>query len=455
MSFLYPFFLLLLPLSIIPLILFLGTRGRKREILFSTLFLLRSKEFKEERIKQKFRLWLLIVIRILMLVTLILLLSRPRFFGKRWGKVYFDASFSMRYDLKRHYSYLKRFFTLFGERRVVVLNTFKNRLFVLDTTSLPLADKNDIFFTDGKVPYLPDCNIICSGKDTTDSWLYVEGAENGKVIIRVKTSRPSWIYVYNSTGAIDSLSVKPGINRISYNGLKNADWYVFNLTPDDDFPYNNVFYYIPYTASIPVRLMVKSIPLKAFFSTIPFSISDTSRYCVGRDKFPANCEKAVIFSRKGSKIWDEYAKETDSTFFIGRVQSVLVKSGIKSYLIIDATPQDTSWVFFDPFFIKAFSEYLKGFFEVHENSRNLHIRDIKGRDCKKVQGEYRLQGIFVCNGKKVAVNPDPYEYTLPSICEENSIKFDKIARSIMLPEKLLVYFLVLLFVLETLLVYVI
>ena len=454
MSFLNPFFLYLLPLSLVPLILFLGLKGDKKEVLFSTLFLLRSTEFKEEKIKQKLRLWLLIIIRILMIITIILLLSGPRFLINRWNKVYFDGSFSMRYNEKKHYSDLKKLFSLFGDKKIVLINMYKGKPFLLDTTFVPPATYSDIFYTDGMVSFLPYSKIICSNPKVEDSWVYVKAKSTTGIIIYARAEVPAWVYVYDSRGLVDSLKVETGTNRIIFNNNKKSDWYVFRLKIKDDFLYNNVFYYIPSKMSIPVRLFVKKIPLLAFFNTPPFSLSHTSPYCVVKNELPGECEKAVVFA--DNKRWENYVRNSDSLFYIGKVQAALLNSGIKKYLLLRISVEDTTSCFYDPYFIKAFSDYLKDFFKTTSQRRNLYIREFKMQNCRKIRGLYPHQGIFNCEDTKVAVNPDPTEYITPSICSnKRSIHLGAIENKILFPQRLLTYFLVLLFILETLLIYVI
>ena len=453
MNFLYPFFLYLLPLSLVPLLLFLGLKGDKKEVLFSTLFLLRSTEFKEEKIKQKLRLWLLIVIRILMIIIIILLLSAPRFLVNRWNKVYFDASFSMRYNEKKHYSDLKKLFSLFGDKKIVLMNMYKGTPFLLDTTFVPSATYSDIFYTDGRVSYLPYSEIICRNPKIEDSWVYAKAKSATRVIIYVRAAVPAWVYVYDSTGLLDSLRVKPGTNRMIFNN-KRAGWYVFRLNIKDDFLYNNVFYYIPSRISIPVRLFAKKIPLLAFFNTPPFSLSHISPYCVVKNELPGECKRAVVFT--DNKSWKEYVRNSDSLFYIGKVQAALLNSGINKYLLLRLSVEDTTSCFFDPYFIKAFSDYLKDFFQTTSQRRNLFIREFKNQNCRKIRGQYPPQGVFSCAKTVVAVNPDPSEYTTPSICSnKKSIHLKAIENKILFPQRLLTYFLILLFIMETLLIYVI
>ena len=75
-NFLATKFLWLLPLSIIPVIIHLFFRNRKKRVYFSSLFLL--KQLRDESIRSlRIREWLLLLIRVLILMLLILSFARP------------------------------------------------------------------------------------------------------------------------------------------------------------------------------------------------------------------------------------------------------------------------------------------------------------------------------------------------------------------------------------------
>ncbi len=452
MNFLYPFFLLLLPLVLLPLILFLGTKGKKREILFSTLFLLKSKEFKEERLKQKFRLWLLIVIRILMLLTVILLLARPRNFGKKWGRVYYDASFSMQNNLKTHRKDLKKLLSLFGKKRLTILNTFKGGLFVLDTTYVPEMSGRDVFYTDGRVPYLPSAHIVCdSGK--SDSWVYVKSVKQDTVFLRVKTRKPARVYIFNTRKLVDSVYITPENKQFYYVAPESMLNLMFRLNTKDGFPEDNECYYRRERHTIPVKLTVNSPVLNGFFNVYPFNTDKNAENCVAVGRIPEECVHSVVFVDNNKGLWHRYYQKKRVTK-IKNVETLNVQSGVKSFLLINTHFSDTSSLFYDPDFILSFSSLLERFFAYEGLRHNLYIKDFLKENCnKQISGITHYQGFFVCKGDTIAVSPNPIEFATSSICKEAHTMGFKKFNGILLFERLLVLFLVFLVVLETLLVY--
>ncbi|GEM_PF-7011565 len=456
MSFLYPFFLFLLPLAALPLILFTGLRGKKKEIIFSTLFLIRREEFRDERFKQRLRLWLIIILRILMIITIIFLLARPRYFGKRWHFAYFDASISMKEaKAERARSALFKLLDIFGEKRVFVIDFDGERLFIKDTSEVPPMAVNDVFYTDGRLPFQPSGKVICAPLSSSDAWIHLDSIKGGYMYFSAFSPENTVVKVYNLLQSLDSFEIKAGKGSFIYSvsGRKmNYPWFFVDYR--DNLMENNYFFYVALNGKIPVRLDKKLMVLKAFFDSYPFTLSPVSDNCVSVDTILQGCKRQVVFFSKKNRGLESYVNKAHKVPF-GKWYGYMMHSGINSFLFFRFYPHDTAAQFYDPEFLKALSDTLKNMFKEERAEKNVFIRDVDFSICRGplVPEKNSVAGFYVCNGDTVAVNIDIQEYRKPSLCKHSEEVSFKQLSSIMVFQRLLVYFLILLFVFETALLY--
>ena len=457
MSFLYPFFLFLLPLSLLPLLLFMGLKGKKREILFSTLFLLRKKEFKEERIKQKYRLWLIIILRILMLITVILLMARPRYFGKKWRNAYFDASLSMKEGGKEVKKSLVKLLEIFGENRVRILNTHHGYLFLSDTSCVPGMRKNDVFYTDGKLPYKPNGKVICSACYGSDAWIYIDSIKADTLYFNINMPTGGYVKVGTLNGTLDSVRVSAGESQFKYILSGNKKYWWFFTEYKDNFMDNNFYFHIALDERIPVKLINPTGVLMAFFTSSPFERKDNINNCVSVDTISHVCHNQVVFYKREQRVNLLSANAIKVPF--GKWFGYKVKSGDIHFLVFHFYPYDTASQFYDPVFLKALLDTLKDMFfeEGRYHKSTMFVRKLDFQNCSGplFTDNSKVSGFYVCKHDTVAVNVDPREYKMPSKCNKMTrVTFQDLS-SITFFKRLLVYFLIGLFILETLLVYII
>ncbi len=456
MSFLYPFFLFLLPLSLVPLLLFIGLKGKKREILFSTLFLLKKREFRKERIKQRHRLLLIIILRILMLITIILLLARPRFFGRKWGKAYFDGSLSMKGAGENARKCLVKLLEIFGEDRVKIVSANEGRLFISDTSEVPVMDSNDVFCTDGKLPYSPDGKILYTPYLENDAWIYVDSIKSDTLYFNVNSPADGYVKIGTRDSVLDSISVSAGNSQLKYAISGNKKYWWFFIEYEDNFMDNNFYFYSAFEKRIPVKLVNSTRVLTAFFTSTPFVRADNTDNCVLVDTVSPVCRNQVVFYKKERGISLFSKNATRVTF--GKWYGYKIKSGDIRLLVFRFYPYDTASPFYDPTFLKALLDTLKDMFKVKNYKKsNLFLRDIELENCSGplFTDRAKVSGFYACNHDTVAVNVDPKEYTVPALCDKmNEVTFKDLS-SITVVKRLLIYTLIILFILETLLVYVI
>ena len=452
MSFLSPYFLLLLPLAGLPLLLFIGLKGKRKLVVFSTIYLLKREEFKDERVRQKLRMWLIIILRVLMLLSIILLLSRPRYFGNKWHNAYFDASISMKGKSSK--KALVKLLNIFGKDRVSIINTQRGHLFKSDTSEVPEIGENDVFYTDGRVPYLPPCKLMCAKFHKKDAWIFADSIKGNRFFLNINLPEDAFLKVYNLKGIIDSQLISSNTKHYIYTAKNNEKYIWFYIDYKDHLMDNNYYFHVFSENSIGVRLIHSTPILSTFFSTYPFYMDSLSTNCVSIDTPDPYCENQVVFFK--NKDMTSYISSSKKVPF-GRWHGYMIHSGLKTLLLFNFYPYDTSSQFYDIAFLKSLSRTLKRMFGEDRLRKNMYIRDIDPEKCTGPIGKRPgiITGFYVCQDDTVSVNVNKAEYISSSLCDNKTIhkySFSDLS-SIMSIKRFLIYFLVLLFILETLLVY--
>ncbi len=485
MHFLNPVFLYLLPFSLVPLLLFFLGRKSRNKISFSSVYLLYLSKSKGLS-KEKFRLYLLLIIRILLILSILLLFAHIRVSGRWFNRVYFDVSSSMQSAGKSRVRKLMHLVNeVYGKKRVVEFSYFHpdSTRFYNDSTYLgPIVDSS-LVVSDLKFDI-----------DTTKSIFYlcVRGKNTG---IRVKKDSGNFVIsayglkdlavlnVCSPDSVLKSVDISPFDTIVKLpRTAEDSGYLLFYLKTSDNLADDNVYYMYVMHRIIKVDDMSHNSVLKSFFSVSGFeNTKDSADIMVDVDHYPAGKAALKIvflssplaylhnFGIDMEKIIGVLTNGQDTVtnpvklrggkvaFYLKDVPIVLYRHvNNQKLLVVGFAPGKGSNLFYNPVFVDSMYSIIV---DANSNTitKSMSFYSFKpNAECRRVKFRNEPDadlhaGIYNCNGNVFVANMSRNEVMRPARCrhvaKSNLVSIKDIERNLIF-EKILIILIIVLFIAE-------